>query len=164
MIKHNIKPIYDKNSQVLILGSFPSPKSRENGIFYGNPQNRFWKVLSKVFNEKIGVSAEEKREFCLKKHIALWDVVGECEIEGANDATIKNVKPNDIKIITNFAPIKAIFTTGTMATKLYRQYFDDKNIYLPSTSPTNFHYKIEDLIKKYAIVLNVMGKEVRFVN
>ena len=98
-LHHNIPPIYNEKSKILILGSFPSPKSRENEIFYGNPQNRFWKVLAIIFNEPIPVTAPDKTNFLLKHNIALWDVIAECTITGASDYSIKNAKPNDLDLI-----------------------------------------------------------------
>ena len=121
-VKHTLKPIYDKNSKVLILGSLPSVKSREVGFYYGHPQNRFWKTLEKVFNEQIGNSKEEKEEFLLIHHIALFDVIKECEISSSSDSSIKNVTPNNLNPILKKSQIKTIFTTGTKAHQLYKKY------------------------------------------
>lgn len=155
-LKHNIDPIYDKNSQILILGSFPSPISRKNQIFYGNPQNRFWIILAKIFNEKVPETITEKRNFVIQHKIALWDVVEQCEIDGASDSSIRNVIPNDIDKILKTANIKAIFTTGKTATKLFKKYFKQDSIYLPSSSPANFAYSFDDLIKEYQKILNYL--------
>ena len=113
MIIHPIKPVYDKDSRVLILGSFPSVKSREEGFFYGHPQNRFWKVTSRVFDEDLPLTVDEKKAFLLKNHIALWDVIGSCEIEGSSDSSIRNVTVNDISKILKTADItKACIVIG----------------------------------------------------
>ncbi len=153
---HSIPPIFDEFSKILILGSFPSPKSRENNIFYGNPQNRFWAVLSNMFNENFPKSNDDKKLFLLRHNIALWDVVKECEIVGASDASITNVVPNNLEIIFNKAKIKAVFTTGNTATNLYWKFFNKNNIYLPSPSPANFAFNLQKLIEKYKIILKYL--------
>ena len=149
-VKHTLKPIYDKDSKVLILGSLPSVKSREIGFYYGHPKNRFWTTLENVFNEKIGTTIEEKKEFLHKKHIALFDVIKECDIVSSSDATIKNVIPNNLKPILKSSQIKTIFTTGTKAHNLYKKYIykDTKieDIPLPSTSPANCKKGIVDIL------------------
>ncbi len=154
-VKHTLKPIYDKNSKVLILGSLPSVKSREVGFYYGHPQNRFWKTLEKVFNEQIGNSKEEKVNFLLTHHIALFDVIKECEISSSSDSSIKNVTPNNLTPILKKSQIKTIFTTGIKAHQLYKKYLlketNIEDIPLPSTSPANCKKGIEKiLIKEYA--------------
>ena len=111
-INHPIPPVFDENSEILILGSFPSVKSREQGFFYGHPQNRFWKVTAAVFGEEVPVSIEEKREFLLRNHIALWDVIESCEIEGSADSSIKNVKVNDLSKILKNSRISLLFVNG----------------------------------------------------
>ena len=115
MIVHPIPPVFDAHSEVLILGSFPSVKSRESGFFYGHPQNRFWKVTAAVFSEETPVTVEEKKAFLLRNHIAVWDVIGSCEIEGSSDATIRDVTVNDLDIILKKADIKAIYVNGKKA-------------------------------------------------
>ena len=151
-VKHTLKPIYDKNSEVLILGSLPSVKSREIGFYYGHPKNRFWKTLEKVFNEQIGNSKEEKEEFLLIHHIALFDVIKECEISSSSDSSIKNVTPNNLNPILKKSQIKTIFTTGAKAHQLYKKYIYPKtkieDIPLPSTSPANCKKGIEELLVK----------------
>lgn len=151
-VKHTLKPIYDKNSKVLILGSLPSVKSREVGFYYGHPKNRFWKTLEKVFNEQIGNSKEEKEEFLLIHHIALFDVIKECEISSSSDSSIKNVTPNNLNPILKKSQIKTIFTTGAKAHQLYKKYIYPKtkieDIPLPSTSPANCKKGIEELLVK----------------
>ena len=155
-VVHPIKPIYNKNSKVLILGSIPSPKSREIGMFYGHPQNRFWKVLSSLFKEEEPITNEERIAFLLKHNIAVWDVVKECDIVGASDSSIKNVVVNDFSIIKGKARIKAVFTTGKTAYNLYKKYVDNNVFCLPSTSPANCAKSIQNLVKDYSVLLNYL--------
>ena len=156
---HNIPPVYDESSEILILGSFPSVKSREAEFFYGHPQNRFWKVTATVFESEAPETVEEKKAFLLKNHIALWDVIARCEIEGSADSTIKNAVANDICIILDKANIKEIFVNGKTAEKYYNKYIfpntGRKAVCLPSTSPANAAYGFERLIEKW--------KEIRLV-
>jgi len=156
MIKHPIGPVYDQNSKILILGSFPSVKSRENMFYYGHPQNRFWKVVSAVFGDSLPKTVDEKRMFLLKNGDAVWDVIGVCDIEGSSDSTIKNVVPNDINLILNVADIKQIFVNGKTAEKYYNKYIREAikrdAICLPSTSPANAAWSLERLIKKWMII------------
>lgn len=155
---HEIKPVYNKNSRVLLLGTMPSPKSRETGFFYGHPQNRFWKVLALLFDEPTPETIEEKRDLCLRHHIALWDVVSSCDIEGASDASIKNAKPNDLAQILNAAPIQAVFTTGTKAGQLYKKLCEPVTsipcTVLPSTSPANSRVSLSELCATYKQALS----------
>lgn len=146
---HTAEPVYDANSLVLLLGTFPSPKSREYGFFYGHPQNRFWRVLAAVFDSPPLATIEEKKAFLLREQIALWDVIASCEIVGASDASIKNAKPTDLSRIHNTANIGAVYTTGTTASKLYHRFFDKNNIMLPSTSPANASMNLSKLIESY---------------
>ena len=138
----------------------PSPKSRELGFYYSHPRNRFWPVLAKIFGEEIPGTPEEKKNFCLRHKIALWDVLKECEIECASDSSIKNAVPNDISIILNSADIKAVFTTGTTAAKLYKKFIEPETkipvIALPSTSPANAKVKFEELCEEYKIILEYL--------
>lgn len=155
-IKHSLKPIYNEESKVLILGTLPSPLSRKNNYYYGNPRNRFWSVLEKVFDEKIPNDNDGKTEFLLKHNIAIWDTVFECDIMGASDSSIKNVVPTNIKKIVDESNIKMIFTTGSTAYKYYCKYHEEKvgikAISLKSTSPANARYSVEDLSKEYEII------------
>lgn len=155
---HEIEPVYDKNSRVLLLGTMPSPKSRETGFFYGHPQNRFWKVLAILFDEPTPETVEEKRDLCLRHHIALWDIVESCDIEGASDASIKNAKPNDLARILNAAPIQAVFTTGTKAGQLYKKLCEPVTsipcTVLPSTSPANSRVSLPELCTAYKQALS----------
>ena len=148
-VTHNLKPIYDNSSKVLILGSFPSVKSREICSYYAHPQNRFWKILSILYEEEI----DDKEAFLLRHHIALWDVIASCDIIGSSDTSIKNVKVNDISIILKKAPIKKIFTTGKKAYDLYNKYLRKElgieAIYLPSPSPANAVMSLNELVSEY---------------
>ncbi|MBR3539312.1 MAG: DNA-deoxyinosine glycosylase [Eubacterium sp.] len=152
-VTHPILPVYDSGSQILILGSFPSVKSREAGFFYGHPQNRFWKVVSAVFDEDVPQTIEEKKAFLLRNHIAVWDVIQSCDIKGSSDSSIKNVMANDLNIILKAAEIKAIFVNGKTALKYYQKYTEPligrAAICLPSTSPANAAWNMERLIEKW---------------
>ena len=149
MIVHPIPPVYDRNSEVLILGSFPSVKSREAGFFYGHPQNRFWKVTAAVFAENVPRTIEEKKAFLARNHIALWDVIGTCDIVGSSDASIRNVVPNDLSVILGHANIRAIYVNGKTAMKYYLKYTQPLTgraaVCLPSTSPANAAWTVEKL-------------------
>ena len=153
---HPIDPVFDENSSILILGSFPSVKSREAMFFYGHPQNRFWKVTAHVFEKDVPATIEEKKSFLLHNHIAVWDVIGECEICGSSDASIRNVKVNDLSRILSEAKIKKIFVNGKTAEKMYRKYTEKQIgrecIVLPSTSPANAAWSIERLIEAWSII------------
>ena len=150
---HEFPPVYDKNSKILILGSIPSVTSREQGFYYMHPQNRFWKVLESLFHETI----KDKKEFCLEKGIALWDVCASCDIKASSDSSIKNVVPNDLSVILNTANITQIFTTGKKAHSLYQKYlypiYKKEDICLSSTSPANAKNSLEDLVKEYHVIL-----------
>ena len=157
MIVHPIPPVYDKNSKILILGSFPSVKSREEGFFYGHPSNRFWKVISSLVRRDTPTSKEEKLAILRDSGIALWDVIASCEIVGSSDSSIKNVTANDIRVILENTSLKGIFVNGKTAKKYY-----DKYIYpslkieaycLPSTSPANAVYSLPRLIKEWESIL-----------
>lgn len=156
MILHPFPPLYDKNSRVLILGSFPSVKSREQMFFYGHPQNRFWKVIAKVFESEIPETIEEKTNFLHANHIALWDVIASCEITGSSDSSIKNVVANDIEPILKAADIKEIFVNGKTAFKYYEKYTKTKvgreAICLPSTSPANAAWNVDRLSCAWSVV------------
>ena len=158
MIIHPIAPVFDERSKILILGSFPSVKSREQAFFYGHPQNRFWKVLSGVLNKELPITTDEKRKFLLENHIAVWDVIGECDIKGSSDASIKNVKPNDLSVILDNSSVTKIFVNGKTAEKYYRQYIEKslgiKAITLPSTSPANATFTLDKLIEAWRIIID----------
>ncbi len=152
MLCHPFAPVYDEYSEILILGTFPSVKSRENQFYYGHPQNRFWKVLAEVFEDEVPSSIEEKINFLHQHHIALWDVIATCEITGSADATITNATPNDIATLLKKAPIRKICCNGTKSWKLFQKYIqpgmEDKipTVKFPSTSPANASWTLEKLI------------------
>jgi hypoxanthine-DNA glycosylase len=159
-VMHTIEPVYDSNSQILILGSFPSVKSREQQFFYGHKQNRFWKVMAQILNCPVPESISQKKEMLITHHIALWDVVASCEITGSSDASIRNVRPNDLSVILRTADIRAIYVNGTKAFELYQKYLypmtgreADK---LPSTSPANAGYSLERLVEAWMVIRNVL--------
>ena len=147
MVIHPIKPVYDKNSKILILGSFPSVKSREEGFFYGHKQNRFWKVVSGIFEEEEPESIEEKKALLIRNKIALWDVIQSCDIVGSSDSSISNVVPNDLSIILSTADIKAIYVNGKTEPVIKRS-----AICLPSTSPANAAWNMEKLLSAWKII------------
>lgn len=156
-IEHSIPPTYDERSRVLVLGSLPSPKSRELGFNYGHPRNRFWQVMAALAGEPVPATNDRKHDFCLRHHIALWDVVAECEIEGASDSSIRNAVPNDLARITSVAPIEAVFCTGAKAYELYQKLGCEAAtglpaVKLPSTSPANAAANLETLCRAYAAV------------
>ncbi len=156
VLVHSIAPVFDENSKILILGSFPSKKSRDCNFFYGHPQNRFWKVLSKVFSEETPESTETKKQFLISHGIALWDVIACCEISGSSDSSIKNVVPNDITAILDRADIRSIFVNGKTSEKYYKKYIEKKvgriAVCLPSTSPANAAWSLEKLLEKWQIL------------
>ena len=157
---HPFKPIWNNNSKILILGSIPSPKSRENNFYYAHPRNRFWPVMQNLFDVKLE-SVNEKKEFLLNNRIALWDVLKSCEIVGAADGSIKNPQPNDIETIVSSSSIDAVFTTGSAAYKYYRQFIENdisiKAVLLPSTSPANARMSLEKLTESYRVILTALG-------
>lgn len=156
MIQHPVEPVYDKDSEILILGTFPSVKSREVGFFYGHPQNRFWKVLAAVFEEEIPQTVPEKRTFLLHNHIAVWDVIQSCDIVGSSDSSIKNVVANDLSDILDTANIRQIYVNGRKAEQLYLKYILPQTnrtvICLPSTSPANAAWNLERLIEVWSMI------------
>lgn len=150
---HNIPPIYDSDSQILILGSFPSVKSREAKFFYHHPQNRFWKVLASLYDSKPLLTIEEKKKFLLSHHIALWDVIHSCDIQGSSDSSIQNVHVNDLDTLLKQTKIKHIYTNGQKAHQLYMKYCypitQRKDFCLPSTSPANAAYSLDRLLTQW---------------
>ena len=153
---HTFKPIFDKNSEILVLGSFPSVKSRENNFYYAHPQNRFWRVVASVYSCPVPKTVEEKKNMLLSNKIAVWDVIKSCEITGSADSTIKSVIPNDLSEILSVADIKKIYANGKTAQSLYNKYIKKNTgvdiISLPSTSPANAAYSLEKLIKEWKII------------
>ena len=153
---HTIEPVFDENSRILILGSFPSVKSREARFFYGHPQNRFWKTLAAVTDSICPQTIEEKKKFLLDNRIAVWDVIKSCDIEGSADSSIKNVVPNDFTEILNAADIRRIYANGAASYNLYKKYCEKTTgreiIKLPSTSPANAQFSLERLISEWSII------------
>ena len=157
MITHPIPPVYDEKSKILILGSFPSVRSREEGFFYGHPQNRFWKVVAEVFGENVPNTIDEKRSFLLRNRIAVWDVIKSCDISGSSDSSIRNVTANDLGEILSVADIRSICVNGKTALKYYRKYTEPiigrAAICLPSTSPANAAWNLERLVEAWKVIL-----------
>lgn len=167
-VTHEIQPVFDSRSRVLLLGTMPSPASREQGFYYGHPQNRFWRVLAAIFDEPAPRTIEEKRDMLLRHHVALWDVLASCEIEGASDASIRDAQPNDLARIFDAAEIRAVFATGTKAGELYRKLIEPTLgvpcTTLPSTSPANAKMKLADLVGAYGkALLPLLGETEKHV-
>ncbi len=161
MTAHPILPVYDEACKVLILGSFPSVKSRETGFYYGHPQNRFWRVLAAVCAADVPGTIDEKRAFLLKRHIALWDVVAACDVTGSSDLSIKNAAPNDLQSILCAAPVRAVFTNGKTASGLYDRFFGTAialpKYCLPSTSPANAAYSLARLTENWRVLADYIN-------
>ena len=153
---HPFPPLFNAESRILILGSFPSVKSRENNFFYGHPQNRFWKVIAAIFGENVPTSIDEKKALILSNHLALWDVIAECEIVGSSDSSIRNVRANDLSVILKHSKVAKIFTNGRTAEKLYIKYIEPiigiKTFCLPSTSTANAAWSLERLIETWSVL------------
>ena len=156
MLEHSIEPFYNHNSKILILGSFPSIKSREENFYYAHPQNRFWRVLSKVFEFDVPQSINDKKRLLLDNNIAIWDVIQSCDIVGSSDNSIKNVVPNNIRYIYDNCSFNLIVLNGRTAERYFVKYFDNNfNIpilCLPSTSPANATYTFEKLSEKWSCI------------
>lgn len=150
-------PVVDADCRILILGSFPSVKSREDGFFYGHPQNRFWKMIAEIYHEPVPVSIAEKKTLLLRNHVALWDVIASCDIEGSSDASIRNAVPVNIRCVTDIACIDRVICNGQLAGKLYKHYLEPilmiKAEVLPSTSPANAACSLNRLIERWRAAL-----------
>lgn len=155
-VVHPIPPVYDSNSRVLILGSFPSVKSREQCFFYGHPQNRFWRVIAQICGERVPESIDEKKALLIKNGIAVWDVIHSCVIVGSADSSIRNAVPNDLNGIIGNSRIERIFTNGKKADGLYKKYLERQTgiraVCLPSTSPANAAWSLERLTEEWRII------------
>ena len=155
-IQHPFPPLFNAQSHILILGSFPSVKSREQNFFYGHPQNRFWRVVSAVLQQDTPQTVDEKRAFLLQNHIALWDVIASCEIVGSSDSSIRNAVPNDLTEILNTADIRQIYVNGGTAAKVYDKYqkplLGREAVRLPSTSPANAAWRLAKLTEAWSII------------
>lgn len=157
-VTHCFEPVFDENSRVLLLGTMPSPKSRENGFYYSHPQNRFWRVMAYLLEQETPQSPAQKREMLLANGIAVWDVLRSCSIAGASDASIRDAVPNDLSVIVKSARISAVFTTGQKAYALYKRHCEKETgieaIGLPSTSPANrARRSFEALTAAYSVML-----------
>lgn len=153
---HPIPPLFDENSRTLILGSFPSVKSREQSFFYGHPQNRFWRLIATLFDEEIPQSIDEKKQLILKHNLALWDVIHSCTITGSSDSSIKDVVPNNLSIILQKSSVDRIFANGALSHKMYMKYIFPQTgieaVKLPSTSPANAAFSLERLAESWKII------------
>ena len=164
MLYHTLEPVFDARSTILILGSFPSPKSRETGFYYGHPQNRFWPLIAALCEDDLPIGNDAKKAFLLRHRIALWDVLAACEIRGADDGSISAPIPNEIGRILSAAPIRMICTTGKKATDLYQRYCFPQtgrpSVYLPSTSPANRgRYPMEALLHDWSVLLPYLNDQ-----
>ena len=157
MIIHPIPPLFDSESKTLILGSFPSVKTRETAFFYGHAQNRFWAVTAAVLGYPKPETIEEKKKMILENHLAMWDVIESCEIDGSSDSTIRNVTANDLSVILENSKVDRIIVNGKTVEKYYNKYTYPKTgikaICLPSTSPANAAWSLERLIEAWKIIL-----------
>lgn len=156
-VTHTFAPVFDKDAKILILGSFPSVKSRQNNFYYGHPQNRFWKVLARILQTDLPQTVEEKKTFLLEHHIAVWDVIESCTIMGSSDSSIKDVVVNDFSMLLQNSSIKTIYVNGGKAYELYHRYAEKetgiKAIKLPSTSPANAAWGLERLCEEWKRIL-----------
>ena len=161
-VRHEIPPLYDAHAKILILGSFPSVKSREGHFFYNHPQNRFWRVLAAVTGEETPGSIPEKRAFLLRNGIALWDVIASCEIQGSSDSSIRNVEPTDIRHMLAESKITGIYANGNKAGELYRKYqlplTRKEATVLPSTSPANAAWSLQKLCESWRNTIDITDK------
>ena len=162
-LRHPFPAIYAPDSRILILGSFPSVKSRAQKFFYGHPQNRFWRIVAALLGTDVPQTTEEKRAFLLAHRIALWDVIASCDIAGSSDASIRNAVPNDLSPILETASVRQIFTNGGTAHRLYRKYIypltGREDVVLPSSSPANAARSLDALIDAWQIVREALETE-----
>ncbi|MBQ8654578.1 MAG: DNA-deoxyinosine glycosylase [Clostridia bacterium] len=149
-VEHPFPPVFSPSSRILILGSFPSVRSREEGFFYGHPRNRFWPMLAGIYGEDAPVTISDRQSLILRHNLALWDVIAFCRIEGSSDASVKDARPVELRIITDAAPIRRIICNGALAGKMYRRHLQTltglEPLILPSTSPANAAWSLERLI------------------
>ena len=155
-VLHPFGPLFGPDSRVLILGSFPSVKSREQNFFYGHPQNRFWKVIAALYGQDVPETIPEKRDLILSNGLALWDSIASCVITGSSDASIRDVRPNDLRIILDSAPIQRIYCNGRKSHEMYMKYIlpvlgQDAEC-LPSTSPANAQWSLEKLVGAWTVI------------
>ncbi len=156
-IEHTFEPVWDERSQILILGTFPSVKSRENQFYYGHPQNRFWKLLAALTGSTVPQTIEGKKKMLLENGIAVWDVIQRCSIQGSSDSSIRDVVVNDIASLIKKSKISRIYGNGAKACELYDKFVREQTGIdiqkLPSTSPANAAYQLERLQKEWRKVL-----------
>ena len=156
-VAHPFDPVVSPESRVLILGSFPSVKSREQGFYYGHPQNRFWRVLSELFHEPLPPTIEAKRDLVLRHSLALWDVIASCDITGSSDASVKNAVPVDIARVMEAADIQTVICNGALSGKLYARFLQPltgiEALVLPSTSPANAAWTLSRLVDAWGAIL-----------
>ena len=156
-IVHPFGPVFNENSRVLILGSFPSVKSREQQFFYGHPQNRFWKVIAALYSQEVPVTVPQKKELILRHHLALWDSVASCVITGSSDASIRDAQANPLHLILDHSPVQAVFCNGKTSWKLYEKLILPsvglEAVCLPSTSPANAQWTLDRLIDAWSVIL-----------
>lgn len=159
-IVHPIPPLFDRDSRLLILGSFPSVKSREAGFFYGHPQNRFWPLLARLFGEQPPTSVEQKKALALSHHIALWDSIASCTVVGSSDSSVRDVKPNNLTPILQGSCVTYVACNGTLSHSMYRKYLFPltgiEAIRLPSTSPANAAFSMERLLNAWQAILPLL--------
>ena len=156
-IAHPFGPLFSAKSEVLILGSFPSVKSREQHFFYGHPQNRFWKVIAALYHTETPVTIPEKKELILRSGLALWDTIASCTVTGSSDASIRDVRANDLSVILDHSPIRKICCNGKTSWQLYEKWIRPQTgreaLCLPSTSPANAQWTLERLMEAWAVIL-----------
>jgi len=162
-LEHPFGPLFNKDSRVLILGSFPSVKSREQNFFYGHPQNRFWKVIAAVFHQPVPQTIDEKKQLILTNRLALWDSIAGCEITGSSDASIRNARANDIGIILDNCGIERIYCNGRKSHELYCKYIEPQTgreaVCLPSTSPANAQWTLDKLTEAWSVIASYEGNK-----
>lgn len=155
-IEHPLQPVFDARSRVLVLGTMPSPASRTAGFYYGHPQNRFWKVVAAVFGQAEPVTVAEKKAMLLSCRVAVWDVIESCDIIGASDSSVKNAVPADVASLLKETGIRRVYVNGALAGRLYDKFLAQKTgieaVKLPSTSPANARYRLDDLIESWQII------------
>lgn len=163
-VTHEFEPVYNADSRILILGSFPSVKSRENSFYYGHPKNRFWRMLSAVFGQREPETVDGKKAFLLANGLAVWDVIDTCEIAGSSDSSIRNVKVNDMERILKEAGIEKILLNGAKAYELFVRYCRAEHMppikKLPSTSPANAAWSLERLTEVWGSELRERESEI----
>ena len=156
-IDHPFGPLFSENSRVLILGSFPSVKSREQQFFYGHPQNRFWKVIAALYHQEVPSTIDQKKKLILENHLALWDSSASCVVTGSSDASIREVRANNLSVILDHSPIRKIFCNGKTSWQMYEKWIRPvtgrEAVCLPSTSPANAQWSLDRLIDAWSVIL-----------